>query len=495
MSTPTLEELAAVVETLRSELDEAKKQLRGLEKVISIYEEDGVRYAEVECTGLVVRPAEDQRFIAVHLGTSEKRPFLHMINCTRDETHVGVFIGYDGSDDVDLRLQGADYKPRVQLTVQNDHGVAAVFAPGHKPGAVMKAQPGGGSMGVTQPDGKARAVLIHKQGDPSSEEGSFGATELLFAQPSGRTLMALRVDEGGSMIAAGTPERRDCAVITARAGATAMLIRSPEQGHGTTAAMVATEELAQLFTYRGEDPASGGQAALSSHAALGPSLTLDRPDGTRGIDLQVTANAASIELLDQAGVKVASLGYFDDLRNASFSLTSAGKTEGIRALATPMLNAFSVFQPGNKDSQVCLLAKQESVSVGLVRDSHTLVHLGHAEHGGVVTALGQVESAGTASINGGTAAGSVVLGSADGTTLAALGGSDHGGQLTLNNDLGFPRARLGTFDESSVLLLNHTGQDGVSAAAGPFGGLITVHDTEGRVRCTLPEDGTGEEEE
>ena len=59
--------------------------------------------------------------------------------------------------------------------------------------------------------------------------------------------------------------------------------------------------------------------------------------------------------------------------------------------------------------------------------------------------------------------------------------------FAINNHLGFQLVLITTVQESSALILNHTGQHGVIVAAGPEGGAITVHDSEGQVRATLPD--------
>lgn len=57
----------------------------------------------------------------------------------------------------------------------------------------------------------------------------------------------------------------------------------------------------------------------------------------------------------------------------------------------------------------------------------------------------------------------------------------------MKNDLGF--RRMGVHAESSTLHFNHSGSPGIQVTAGPNGGVMHVHDSEGRMRQVIDAEG------
>ncbi len=474
MSDSISPELSSVLAALRSELDDTRRRLAALEKVVCIYEEDGHHKVLIECNTLCIRPAEDPRYISVQLGSDERQGYLMVYGSTGDP-HCALFAGINENDTPVVRLQGPDVKARVLLTVEKDHGTIACFAPGYKPGTVMRAIPGGGSFGVLQSDGKARGVLIHSDG--TSEPDGKPSTKLLFATADASNRLSLHADDEGSMIALSQTDAPNCATLVAHKSSTGLVLHSP--GKATSAVVMASAELARIMTFTGEDLTGCSQAALTS-SAQGGSLTLNRPDATTAILAKATDTVSFVSLQDRDDLETIAITEGAGLHCLNIYVPGS-KTKSIALGSTDTLAYARISCPAQESLQLITMATGTTVTSGIFKDDRPLTLLSHGENGGNVSAYGNAESPGFAALSGQKASASVAVSSADGTALAGLGANDHGGQVTLNNDIGFPRIFMAIHEESSVVTLNHTGQKGIDIIAGPKGGILLVHDEDGKV--------------
>ena len=474
MSDSIAPELSSVLAALRSELDDTRRRLAALEKVVCIYEEDGHQKVLIECNTLCIRPAEDPRYISVQLGSDERQGYLMVYGSTGDP-YCALFAGINEKDTPVVRLQGPDYKARVLLTVEKDHGTIACFAPGYKPGTVMRAIPGGGSIGVLQPDGKARGMLIHTDG--AHEADGKSRTKLLLATADASTRLGLHADDDGSMIALSQTDAPNCATLVAHKNSTGLILHSP--GNTTTAAVMASDAIARIFTCHGSEDIHHGQAALTS-SAHGGSLSLNRPDGTTGLDAKAADTITFLSLYDRDGLETIGLSEGAGLHCLNIYLPGS-KTKSISLGSTADSAHTRICSPANEELQLFTMATGPTITTGIFDNDRPHVLLTHGENGGQISSYGTGESPGMASLCGQKTSASLNISSADGTTLAHLAATDHGGHLSLNNDLGFPRIAAGIYQESSSLFLNHTGQKGVDILASPKGGIVLVHDEDGKV--------------
>jgi len=481
MSESAIKELQATVAALRAELDTVKAQIKDIHRAVKISDVNGRKRIWLQCHSIAIRRDNAEQPDAIFLGTEDNRGFISFYYPAEEKGDIAMSLCVNPEGQPSIRLDGQDDKPRVLLTIEKDHGFGGFFAPDYKPGAVIRAVPGGGSFAVLQPDGKARGIFMHSDGRAKS--GGQPATELLFATPDTKTMLALNANDGGSMIALSQPGTPNCATLVARDDCGSLLVRSA--GDTTTAVVVASPDLARVMLYTGEDSRTINEAALTSHPT-GASLTLNRPDGTCGVEAQASTDLSIIRLMDKVGNDAVELCHSGGLNALNVFTPAAAKAKAIRIGATSDIAQFSVHSPQNQDLHAWFGAAAGEVKCLIFDNKRPLVCLSHGETGGQVTAYGSAENPGFAALCGQTASASVTISTADGTTLAGMGANDYGGQLTLNNDLGFPRLFMGTHEESSVITLNYTGQKGLALAAGPTGGFVTAHDSAGNLRASLP---------
>ena len=478
-------ELREALAALRGELNETKARLAKLEQVVVFDEVEGRERAYVECSHVAVREFMGAPQIAVHLGADEEGGFVWVNHRCQEVAHQPAIQLCLHGDVPHLCLRGKDGKPRADLFIGGDDcGAAAVFSAGGAPGAIMKGRPGGGSVAVLQPDGRARAVLVHEEKKAGKEEAG-PATELIFALPTGKTVMKLHADEGGGMIAAGPPGQPDMASLIGREEGGSVLLRSPEKK--TSIALLATDGMASLNVMDGLHTDAGALASLRVHEGSAR-LVLQSPDGSKAVQVAARDQVNEIAFLDAEGDAAVRLGHLPEDGRSFFQLRGAEKVEGIRMLATKDHTSVELAAPDEPETKVVCSVQEGRPVVGLLREKRPLVQMMESEQSGMVVAYGPTaEKAGIASLAGGAVTGSLVLAQPDGTSQLTLDGTDHGGRLVIHNDLGFHRIVMGVHQDSAALHLNHTGLRGVDLVATEKGGVVCVCDAEGRVIGTLPE--------
>jgi hypothetical protein len=490
MSTITLQDLQTALMTVQMELTRVKSRLDELEKVVTIeHDAEGIRRVSMECTDLVVRPAHDQRHIAVHLGADAQGGYVHL---HYPETEIpAVDLGFDSPGDPHIQLKGKDFKARTDLFIRDNCGCVAVLSEAGRPGALMRAQEDGGSIAVLQEDGQARAVLIHGMTEMPTVEGQNAAasTNLIFADSQGHAMLKLRADETGGMMTAGVAGQSDAIALVAREDGPALLMHGPAEAHSIS--ILAMTDAAEICVHENKIPGTGTQANLST-GEFGSSLCLRGIGGQKSVDLSALDVASSLTLHDAQGdVRVMLAHHFGS--HSAMTLQSLTDEEGLRAIASSDVSSLEIISPVDPDTKV-LTAVTAEKAVTIVQKHHRpIVMLGEGDQGGIVCAYGpSAENAGIASLSGGPVAGSVVLATVDGTAQLTLDATDHGGRMLINNDLGFQRVAMGVYEEAGGLHLNNTGSTGIQAVATPKGGVVTVSDHGGRPIASLPE-SDGEE--
>lgn len=476
-----VQQLQDTIAALRGELEDMKQRLKKLEEVVDIFENDeGKREVTVECTCLVVRDWRDPRGIAIHLGTCEDGPFLSLHYKGMEhgsKTAIGLRL-HDG-EEPHIQLRGKDWKVRADMFIERDCGAMAVFSPGDAPGAVMRALPGGGSVAVLQPDGRARGVLMHDEHcrNPSGK-GEMPTTELILATAEGKSMLKLHAEAEGGMLCVGHPKQQDGAVIMSRKDGASLMLHGPANKHGIT--MAAAESIAQLSVHEGRVPGDGAETALTL-GAFGSSVMLCGRDGAKRVDLSAHAEEAGLHLLNAeeqpAVTLVHKLGSHSDL-----SMRGVSKHDGFQALTGKDISSVRVVPPDNSETQILHGFLEGKPIMAIRKDKQVLAALTEGEHGGTVSVFGSnPDKAGSACLSGGAPTGGVVLATPDGTPQLTLDSTDHGGRLLINNDLGFHRISMGVYEESAAIHLNHTGSTGVQVVASPMGGLLAVCDSDGKV--------------
>ncbi len=480
MSDPILTELQSTVAALRSELDAVKAQLKDISRAVHITEENGRRRIRLKCHSLAVSSTSGDGSQVILLSSSDNRGFLSFYYPEGVKGDVALSLGINEEMLPSVRLCGQDKKDRVLLTVDNDHGFAGCLAPGYTPGAIMRAVPGGGSFAVIQPDGKARGIFIHSDGK-SSPTGTPG-TELLFCSPAQKTTAALRADADSSHLSLTGPHHTSRATLYVREKGAALLIHS--DGDATSASVIAMPSVARVATCIGDETSSASEAALASDTVAGSFLILKRPDGSDALHACAAAIVTFIRFNDKDGREAIDITQAGEL--SVLSMHYPAGTEAISLGTTPESAQFLIRCPQRRDLHACFYATTDKINCSILDGERSLVSLTHSEIGGSVSAFGSGENPGQATITGNTIAGGLVVATSDGTQLLSLDGTDHGGRLLINNDLGFERILLATFQESSNLSLNYAGQPGILASALSTGGMITVHDPEGKIHASLP---------
>lgn len=486
MST-TLQELQSALSIVQEELGRVRQRLAELEKVVSIeHDEDGIRRVYLECTDFVLRPAEDQRQIAVHLGTDEGAGYMQIHYPAPDAIHAAMHLGFEHDGAPHMQLMGKDAQTRADIFIRDDCGWFAALSDHGRPGALMRAQSDGGSIAVLQSDGQARAVLIHGSSEEADADGQQkpASTNLIFADEARHTTLKLRADDGGTMLTMGTPGQPDAAVIVARKDGPAILLHSPNEDHSIS--LMAMNGIAEVCTHESKVPGMGTQASLMA-GEFGSSLTLRGIGGQKAVDISALDVASSLTLHDAQGeVRVMLAHHFGS--HSAMTLQSVTEEDGFRAIASADVSSMELISPADPETKVLTAVTADKPVTIVQKHNRPIVMLGEGEQGGVICAYGpSAENAGIASLSGGPVAGSLVLATVDGTAQLTLDATDHGGRLLINNDLGFQRIAMGVFQEAAGLHLNNTGSIGVQAVATPKGGIVTVSDPEGRTIATLPE--------
>ncbi len=490
-STPMKEELQLLqssLEAMRAELEETKKRLTKIEKVVSIHEarDGGEDEVTIECTTLVVRQWNDRRWIAIHLGSGEDGGYIDVHHAGEEhaaKTAIGIGIQEDGEPHIQLR--GKDWKVRADTFIENDHGTMAVLAPGNAPGAVMRARPGGGSVSVLQPDGKARAVLIHDEHHRLPGSGTVTPmTDLIFATANAKTVLKLSANADGGLMCVGHPGQPDASVIMSREEGATIMLNSPARK--TSVSIAAMDGMARMAAHQGQAHESMAEAGISA-GAFGGSMELRDCDGAKRLDLHAAEKAGTVHLCDDEGKVGVSLTHHVG-SHSSLAMHGVADHECVRIIAKNDMSVMSVIAPDTPGTEIVSSVHAGAPFVMLRRGGHPKVMINDGEQGGTVSAYGpDTERAGIATLSGGPLAGSVSLASSDGIPLLSLDATDHGGRLLINNDLGFQRIAMGVYQESAGLHLNHTGSLGVQAVATPKGGLVSVCDAEGRYVETMPQ--------
>ncbi|MEQ1751439.1 MAG: hypothetical protein ABL974_18590 [Prosthecobacter sp.] len=485
MSTTTLQELQTALATVQDELNRVKGRLDELEKVVSIdHDQDGIRRVYLECTDFVLRPAEDPRQIALHLGEQSGAGYMQVHYPNSPHAAVEIAVHEDGEPHV--QLIGRDFKTRTEIFIRDDCGWAAVLSTGGTPGALMRAQPDGGSVAVLQADGAARGVLVHSGSEnlaPESE-GQSVSTNLIFADGQRNTILKLRADDDGGMLTAGTAGQADAIALISRPDGPALMMHSPNEDHSIS--LMAMNGLAEICVHEDKVPGTGTQTSLMA-GEFGSSLTLRGIGGQKSVDISALDVASSLTMHDAQGdVRVMLAHHFGS--HSALTLQSVTDEEGLRAIASAEVTSIEIISPVDPHTKV-LTAVTAEKAVTIVQKHHRpIVMFGEGDQGGVICAYGPTaESAGIASISGGPVAGSVVLATVDGTAQLTLDATDHGGRMLINNDLGFQRVAMGVYEEAGGLHLNNTGSIGIQAVATPKGGVVTVSDHDGRPIASLPE--------
>ncbi|MBE2283442.1 MAG: hypothetical protein IAE77_08265 [Prosthecobacter sp.] len=478
-----LQQLKEAMEAMRTDMDAMKAKLEKIGRVVTIHEkEDGNWFAHIRCARLNVTQGPEHERTAVHIGYSEMGGMI-WINRPEGEHRRAVWVGMNDEGEPQVKLTGEDGQMRANLFCERDHGTLAVLGPDNAAGAVMRARPGGGMMAVLQPDGRARGVLIHSGSGPNPGEEDASATELIFARANGQTTLKLRSDDGGGMVFTGTPDQTGTAVMTARKGGPAMILRGKQDG--TTVSLMAGDDLARVSVNQGMVGDKQAEAALMA-GATGSSITLNECDGTNRVDISAKQDGAVLQLLDVHGKAGVALSHYSD-SHSSLAMSGSAAHGCVRIVANKDAALLRVSSPENPDTEITAGIYEEKPMLMMRQNKVPLVMAGQTEHGGVVCAYGSQEvQGGIASLSGGPMSGVLSISARDGTQLMTLDGTDHGGRLMINNDLGFQRIIMGVHQEAASLVLNNTGSKGVIAAALPQGGVISVCDAEGRVTQSLP---------
>ncbi len=487
-----LTELQATVTALRAEVDSLKAKLALMEEVITVKTlPDGRHKRSVECETVVVRDAEDPRWMALHLGTNrELGSFLHMSYFGEEHGHkTAVSLKVTRENEPLIQIRGTDWKMRAGMWLDKDCGVVGVMRPGDVAAAVMKGVPTGGSVAVVQPNGRPRIAMLHQE--PSDQEGMEGGrTELVLLDAKGKPCLNVVELSGGPVIRLNHGEGQ--ALLMAAEDTVGLMVDGPEKK--TSAMLVAAPQLARMSVSEGtlEEGTQKGAVELTA-GEIGGDVSLYGPDGKERLSMAGMQSSSLLRMLREDGKSAVTLQQADEKGIAQLILhAEEDEKERVALRATNDLSALWVGASDGAHTGHLTLVSKNSPLYSLKVAGETRVGLSVSDDCGVVTAYGpgpnpsEPNRGGMASLCGGTVAGGVVVATADGTHQVELSATDHGGRLLMNNDLGFQRIAMGVHEDSAGLHLNHTGSQGVGVVATPAGGVVTVYDEDGNISSSLP---------
>ncbi len=483
-----IEQLKDTLASMRTELDELKSRLARISRYVTVDNEDddGVERVYMECTDFTLRPAHDRRQIAAHVGAGQQGVYfdLHYPGMEHN-MHTAIRLSVDEEGVPHVQVFGRDWKTRLELMVQNDHGLAAVLGAEGAPGAVMRALPGGGSVAVLQPDGRTRGVLFHQDGGEEGQgaQEKASSTDLLFASAQGSTVLKLHTDGTSSFMAAGTPAQPDGAVLGMGPDGGSLMLHSKENKNSIS--MMCGELISCLKMHPGKVP--DGNDGLSLLAGdFGSSIELHDEKGAQRVDISALGGGAGLVFLKDGEDEALALRHAPG-SHSSLSMRGGSKAEGVFLFANDETAFVKVTSPDDETCHISASVAKGSPSLMVTDGSRPLVMAGRTEHGGVICAYGLKEAeGGIASLSGGPLGGELAICSNDGTRLMTLHSTDHGGRMLINNDLGMQRVTLAAYDEAGSMVLNNTGSNGLIATVTPEGGRLTLLDPEGKMLAQLP---------
>jgi len=482
MNNPELQELRVAMDAMRDEMTAMKATLARLSSAVQFWDEDDGRVTtHLVCHSMEVLDEESPiRRPVIALGSAEQGGYIEVFPNSGD-FGPSVRLGIDENSGPEMAVIGTDGMKRACLTCEEDHGIMLLMGPEQTGGVAARARHGGGgSVAVLQKDGKARAVLVHQDAGPGPGQAG---TDLLFATGEGKTLLKLHGNERGGLVCVGTPDRLDGVVLTMRDDTPAIMLRGPQDA--SSIHLMAAQSMACLRVQEGWLQSENAEVSLMA-GTFGSSVTLNDEGGDQRADLSAVKGSSSLSLLDEDRRSGVVLSHHAG-KVSSLALHGPSEHESIRLLATKDLAALSITSPDSKDTDLTAQVGSSGPQLLLRQDTMPLVMAGPCEHGGVLSAYGREEvQGGIASLSGGTRSGQLSIASRDGTNLMTLDGTDYGGRLLINNDLGFQRAVLGVHEESALLALNNTGTPGVQAVCTELGGVITLHDQEGKIAHSIP---------
>ncbi|MBL9113630.1 MAG: hypothetical protein JNJ83_01390 [Verrucomicrobiaceae bacterium] len=471
----SISQLQATVETLQRQILEMQAQIRDLHSVIRIdVDEDGKPWNTLQCHHLSILE-RGGRGIGATLSSDENGGYINILHKPMADgaRNCGFFAGFRREGVPEIFLHAPDGTDRALISANPERGVMAVFDEEGCPAAVMQAQPGGGSVAVLQPDGKTRGVLAHTD----TKDG--GRTELIFADANASTVVKLLADPSHGILSLSVPGLPQATVLSSGSEGGSLMLKSPNEGASIT--LLATEEIAQIAAKAASPLRNATEISLMAGEQIGSSVNLHDTHGVRRASLEHTEDRTSLVLSDEEEHDVVSLAHYPN-ESTYLKLQSEPSKQGVQLLSTPEMNLLTVNSPNEATTRVSVAVKDETPNIMISEQNQGRVLITVAEQCGTVSAFGPSgEQGGMAALAGGERLGSVRVGTADGTDYAMLHANEHGGKLSINNDLGIQRIILGIHNEAPGLYLNNTGNPGVTVAAFDTGGIVGVHNAEGKL--------------
>ncbi len=482
----TLEDLEKALLSLHEELARVNQRLKDMERALIIdTDEEGNFSATLECSEVILRRFDEHGAAGLRLGLdSAGRGQIQIGDPAND--HAALELGMQEDANPHVSLIGEDGELRAQLFVNEDCGGLSTHAKGGRAGTLTRAQPQGGSVAVLQADGTARGVLLHIEKEEMGEEGEPEEyTEILFADDQGHATVKLRADTKSSLFSMSSLGHSDAAVLMAREGGAALMMRSRDQDNHAT--VVAMDGMAQVCVHEGSLKRESYCATLSA-SSDSCGLALHGKDGKKAVDLSAIDVASAISLHDEAGnLRVVLSHNFES--HSSFSMRSPDGHEGLRAITSAEISSIELSSPQEPDTKIIsAVASNKPVTI-VQKQSKPLVMMGEGDQGGTFCAYGKdPESAGFASLSGGRHTGNLTIATPDGCPQVTIDANSYGGQLCLCSDLGFVRARMMVYDEGAGLFMNYTGKPVLQLVADYDGGRITAFDMNTNITGVFPEE-------
>lgn len=297
--------------------------------------------------------------------------------------------------------------------------------------------------------------------------------------------MRLRSEHGEHSLLIAQQDRQSAVICSSKGEMASISAHSRTEEGSMYANTVTTPGLGRVFLSPGPGAAHAAEAALEL-INTDPGIILKHPNGQPALETGITGETTSLTLRTPGQRRIFEVMATPQSVHSCTFFHHNG-TPFHQAICNDKTSSLHLSSQHDPDLGILTHADGQSLTTILHRGPRTLLGIGLNEHGGTLTLCGSEEGTGSATLCGGKYGGTLILANADGQPQATLDTTDYGGRFNIHNDLGFPRITMGVYEESAGLHLNHTGHKGVSAVATPIGGLLMVHDAEGHLRATLPD--------
>lgn len=463
---------AAAFTALQDEVAKLREQVRLLRSALFVSDAEDGRplFARLRCHSIQLADPEGDDDVLAQIHADESGGRLEIWG-RGDGVVAEVGVGPHGAGEVII----SDRTPHQRIVHGVDEsGIAysVVFRTDGKPGALMKGMKDSAAVTATGADGKVRACLVANASD-------FG--EVFLAGGEHQRVAIKGAEAGGCIVFSGPgkdvksvlgigPDGPNLMLIRGEGAPCATIIVSPEQSimslnasidHPPTVRLFASETVAFIDVMHRKDGAAFSAIAVPQ----GTTLEMSNATGAVAAIFDTVENAGRLRINNAAGQTGASMGAIGT--GGYFFLHPIGPDgplhPGFAAEATPAGSTLLMHHAGRP-----------------------LIHLTGTEAHTAIVVHAATEGQPYLQLSATPETQFFAIMQEENTALASIHAKPDGASLVINSELGIRRAVLGNCDDGGALVLCWGGHPGVTGAATEKGGMLAIHDPEGRVADRLP---------